>query len=163
MNPLILTLSHFFHLLATVIWIGGIILILLVILPSAKVALESAPVVGRLMQEITKRFTPMANISILVLIVTGVVFISHEKNFTGFLDFMNPWNLVMLLKSLLVAVMIIIHFYRGLILNPKIERLSGQVENPQVVRLRKYSSNLVKTNLALGVAVLLVSGILLSI
>ena len=79
MNPLILTLSHFFHLLATVIWIGGIILILLVILPSAKVALESAPVVGRLMQEITKRFTPMANISILVLIVTGVVFISHEK------------------------------------------------------------------------------------
>jgi len=43
MNPLILTLSHFFHLLATVIWIGGIILILLVILPSAKVALESAP------------------------------------------------------------------------------------------------------------------------
>jgi hypothetical protein len=69
----------------------------------------------------------------------------------------------MLLKSLLVAVMIIIHFYRGLILNPKIERLSGQVENPQVVRLRKYSSNLVKTNLALGVAVLLVSGILLSI
>jgi uncharacterized membrane protein len=105
----------------------------------------------------------MANISILVLIVTGVVFISHEKNFTGFLDFKNPWNLVMLLKSLLVAVMIIIHFYRGLILNPKIERLSGQVENPQVVRLRKYSSNLVKTNLALGVAVLLVSGILLSI
>lgn len=163
MNPLILTLSHFFHLLATVIWIGGIILILLVILPSAKVALESAPVVGRLMQEITKRFTPMANISILVLIVTGVVFISHEKNLTGFLDFKNPWNLVMLLKSLLVAVMIIIHFYRGLILNPKIERLSGQVENPQVVRLRKYSSNLVKTNLALGVAVLLVSGILLSI
>ncbi len=57
----------------------------------------------------------MANISILVLIVTGVVFISHEKNFTGFLDFKNPWNLVMLLKSSLVAVMIIIHFYRGLI------------------------------------------------
>jgi uncharacterized membrane protein len=51
MNPLILTLSHFFHLLATVIWIGGIILILLVILQSAKVALESAPVVGRLMQD----------------------------------------------------------------------------------------------------------------
>ena len=33
MNLLTLSLSHFLHLLATVIWIGGIMMILLVILP----------------------------------------------------------------------------------------------------------------------------------
>ena len=62
MNILILSFSHFFHLLATVVWIGGIVMILLVILPGAKTALESLPIQGKLMKDVVKRFTPMANI-----------------------------------------------------------------------------------------------------
>lgn len=86
MRLVILSLSHFLHLLATVVWIGGIVMILLVILPGAKAALRSVPMVSRLMKEITKRFTPMANISILVLIVTGIVIVLYEKNFTGLIS-----------------------------------------------------------------------------
>ncbi len=137
MSLLILSLSHFLHLLATVVWIGGIVMILLVILPGAKTALESAPMVSKLMKEITKRFTPMANISILVLVATGIVIAFHEENFLGFTDFNSPWNVIMLLKHFLVALMIIIHFYRGLILNPKIGRLSSQSNDSQVARLQK--------------------------
>lgn len=167
MSLFIFSLSHFLHLLATVVWIGGIVMILFVILPSAKSALESAPMVSRLMKEITKRFTPMANISILVLIATGIFIAQYEKNFTGVLDFNNPWNLIMLLKHFLVALMIIVHFYRGLILNPKIGRLSSQMNqfqvnssiSSQVARLQKFSLALVKTNLVLGTIVLLLTGI----
>ena len=159
MNLLILSLSHFLHLLASVVWIGGIVMILLVILPGAKAALESAPMVSRLMKEIAKRFTPMANISILVLIVTGIIIAHYEKNFTGFLDFNNPWNVIMFLKHFLVTLMTIIHFYRGLILNPKIGRLSFQINESQVARLQKFSLDLVKTNLVLGMIVLLLTGI----
>ena len=159
MSLLILSLSHFLHLLATVVWIGGIWMILLVILPGAKGALESAPMVGKLMKGITKRFTPMANLSIFILIVTGIVIAHYEKNFTGFLDFSNSWNVIMLLKHFLVALMIIVHFYRGLILNPKIVRLSSQSNDSQVARIQKFSLNLVKTNLILGMIVLLLTGI----
>ena len=163
MNLIILALNHFFHLLATVIWIGGIIMILLVILPSAKTSLESTPMFNGLMKEITKRFTPMATISIFVLIITGVFTALYNKNFVGFFDFSNSWSLVMFLKHIIVALMIIIHFYRGLILIPKIGRLSSQGDESLIVNLRKYSLNLVKLNLALGVVVLIVSGILFSI
>lgn len=159
MSLLILSLSHFLHLLATVVWIGGIGMILLVLLPCAKATLESAPMVGKLMKEITKRFTPMANLSILILIVTGIVIARYEKNFTGFLGVNNPWNVIMLLKHFLVALMIVIHFYRGLVLNPKIGRLSSQSNDSQVARLQKFSLNLVKTNLVLGMIVLLLTGI----
>jgi uncharacterized membrane protein len=74
MNLIILSFSRFFHLLATVMWIGGIVMIILVILPGAKATLESASMVKSLMKDISKRFTPMANISILVLILflTGI-------------------------------------------------------------------------------------------
>lgn len=171
MRLVILSLSHFLHLLATVVWIGGIVMILLVMLPGAKAALESVPMVSRLMKEITKRFTPMANISILVLIVTGIVIVYYEKNFTGFLDFNNPWNIIMLLKHFLVASMIVIHFYRGLILNPKIGKLSSQINelqaapslSSQVTKLQEFSLDLVKTNLVLGMIVLLLTGISLSL
>lgn len=167
MSLFILSLSHFLHLLATVVWIGGIVMIFLVILPGAKTALESAPLVSKLMKEITKRFTPMANISILVLIATGIVIAHYEKNFTGVLDFNNPWNVIMILKHFLVALMIIVHFYRGLILNPRIGRLSSQISetqvfsslSSQVARLQNFSLSLVKTNLVLGMMVLLLTGI----
>ena len=71
MNILILSLCHFSHILATVVWIGGIVMILLVILPGAKAVLES-PMQSKLMKDVVKRFTPMANISILLLIVTVI-------------------------------------------------------------------------------------------
>ena len=167
MNLLILSLSHFLHLLGTVVWIGGIVMILLSVLPSAKAVLESTSLVSRLMKDITKRFTPMANLSILVLIVTGFVIACYEKNFTGFWDFNNPWSAIMSLKHSLVALMIIIHFYRGWILIPKIGRLSAQTnESPksstlssEVAGLQKFSLNLVKTNFVLGLIVLLLTGI----
>ncbi len=163
MNLIILSASYFLHFLATVVWIGGIIMILLVILPSAKTSLESAPMISGLMKEITKHFTPMANISIFILVVTGIVIAFYNKNFTNILDFNNRWNLVMFLKHIFVALMIIIHFYRGLILNPKIGKLSLQVDESKIAKLRKYSLDLVKANLALGLVVLVVSGILSSI
>ena len=163
MNLIILSASYFLHFLATVVWIGGIIMILLVILPSAKTSLESAPMISGLMKEITKHFTPMANISIFILIVTGIVIAFYNKNFTNILDFSNHRNLVMFLKHIFVVLMIIIHFYRGLILNPKIGKLSLQVDDSQIAKLRKYSLDLVKANLVLGLVVLVVSGILSSI
>ncbi len=163
MNLIILSASYFLHFLATVVWIGGIIMILLVILPSAKTSLESAPMISGLMKEITKHFTLMANISIFILIVTGIVIAFYNKNFTNILDLSNHWNLVMFLKHIFVALMIIIHFYRGLILNPKIGKLSLQVDDSQIAKLRKYSLDLVKANLVLGLVVLFVSGILSSI
>jgi uncharacterized membrane protein len=159
--------GYFILQVTTVVWIGGIMMIFSSVLPGAKAALESAPLVNKLMKEITKQFTPLANISILVLIATDIVIARYEKNFTGVLDFNNPWNLIMLLKHFLVALMIIVHFYRGLILNPRIGRLSSQigetqVSSPlsfQVIRFQKISLDLVKTNLVLGMIVLLLTGI----
>ncbi len=47
MNLWIQALSHLLHVLGTVVWIGGILMTLLVILPSSKAALESAPMVAK--------------------------------------------------------------------------------------------------------------------
>ncbi len=163
MSLLVLALSHLFHLLATVVWVGGIAMTLFVILPGTKTALESAPMVNSVMKEIAKLFTPMANISIPILIGTGIIIFYYDKNFTTYLDLKNLWNVMIALKHLLVAIMIIIHFYRGLILNPKIEKFSSQPNEKQSSRLKKISLDLVKTNFALGIIVLLLTAVSISI
>lgn len=65
MDLWILALRNFIHTLGTVVRIGGILITLLVILPGAKTALKLQFLVGKLMKGDAKRFTPMANISIL--------------------------------------------------------------------------------------------------
>ena len=163
MNLWILALSHLIHVLGTVVWIGGILMTLLVILPGSKAAIESAPMVGKLMKEVAKRFTPLANISILLLIATGIIIFYDDKNYTSFLDIKNRWNVLIALKHVLVAIMIIIHFYRGLILSQKIEKSFSKPNEIQPARLKKLSLDLVKVNFALGIIVLLLTAVSISI
>jgi uncharacterized membrane protein len=163
MNLWILALSHFIHFIGTVVWIGGILMTLFVILPGSKTALESPPIVGKLMKEIAKRFTPIANISIILIVVTGIIIYFYDKNYTFFSDLENRWNMVIASKHVFVAAMIFIHFYRGLILNPKIERFSSQPNEKQISKLKKISLDLVKINFALGIIVLLLTAVLISI
>ncbi len=162
MNLWLLALSHLLHVLGTVVWIGGILITLLVILPSSKAAIESAPMAGKLMKEVAKRFTPLANISILLLIVTGIFIFYYDKNYTSLLYLKNRWNVQIAMKHVLVAVMIIIHFYRGLILSKKIEKSSSKQNEIQTARLKKLSLDLVKANFALGIVVLLLTAVSIS-
>jgi len=107
----------------------------------------------------------MVNISILVLIITGPILGHYGKNMTNPLEFYNHWTPIMLVKHLLVASMVILHFYRGWLLTPKIGRLAAQAAaspslSSQVAGLQKLSLNLVKVNFALGIMVLLVASVL---
>lgn len=152
MRELILITSYWIHIVATVIWLGGITFILFVAIPSAKQVLGGDA--GKLMGEITKRFTPLANYSIVLMVITGAVLMSLNKGFSA-PNIVNYWTMTLILKLLLVIVMIAIHFYRGLVLAPKITRTATDSEK---VALQRLSLNLVKVNLVLGLLVLLLSG-----
>ena len=123
-------------------------------IPTAKQVLGADA--GKLMGEISKRFTPLASYSIILLVVTGTILTGLNKQFTGNWTFGNDWTLVMILKHVLVLVMIGIHFYRGLLLMPKIGRTESSTEKKS---LQKLSLNLVKVNFSIGILVLLLSAI----
>ncbi len=155
MREIILAVSYWLHSIATVIWIGGIFFILFIALPSARQVLGAEA--GKLMGEISKRFTPLANYSVIALIVTGIALIAANKEFSGISNLENNWTLVLIIKHLLVASMVAVHFYRGLIVAPKIARTEPASEKAS---LQKLSLNLVKVNFYFGLIVLLFSGII---
>jgi len=144
---------YWIHLVATVIWIGGITFIIFIAIPSSKQVLGAES--GKLMGEISKRFTPLANYSIILLFVSGIVLAGLNKQFSGVRVLESNWTMVLILKLVLFFSMTAIHFYRGLVLAPKIMRTATQTEK---TALQELSINLVKVNFALGLSVLLLSG-----
>jgi uncharacterized membrane protein len=154
MNELILATASWLHLIATVIWIGGIAFILFIAMPSARQVMGTDA--GKLMGDVSKRFTPVANYSIALLVLTGATTAVLNNRFTSSTILDNNWIIILAAKHILVFTMIVIHFYRGRILAPKIMRMGSK---PRKVALQNLSINLVKANFGLGLMVLLLSAI----
>lgn len=140
-----------FHLTATIIWLGGIIFILLVAIPAAKQVLHGEA--GALMGEVTRRFTPMANLSILFLLLSGIFLTVFNGNISSKL-LIGGHGAAMWLKLLLFLVMMGVHFFRGKVLAPRIAKTKSDGDK---ARLQKLSLNLVWINFGSGLAVLLIS------
>jgi len=106
-----------------------------------------------------KRFTPLGNLSLAVLIFTGLVQMSLDENYKGFLDFSNTWSVIILLKHVAIAGMIA----SGAILQygifPALDRTSLLIERNKGdtatwESLRRREILLTWANTLLGVAVL---------
>ena len=139
------------HLTATIIWLGGIAFILLITIPSAKKILRGEA--GGLMGEVTRRFTPMANYSIFLLLLSGIFLMVLDGNISGEV-LQGSSGTAMLLKFLLFLLMAGVHFFRGKVLAPRIAKTQADEEK---VRLQRLSLNLVWLNFGAGLMVLFLS------
>ena len=125
MKELLTVALMWFHLTATIIWLGGIAFILLIAIPSAKQVLRGEA--GGLMGEVTRRFTPMANLAILFLILSGIFLMAINGNISGEV-LKGGYGTAMLLKLLLFLLMAGVHFFRGKVLAPRIAKTQSDGE-----------------------------------
>lgn len=155
-------LSLFFHISATVIWIGGLLVTVLLVWPEMRRVLEEQPSLYRLLSRLRKRFFPLSNLALAVLIVTGLFQMTADPNYDGVMQITNEWSRVMLLKHLTIAVMAV----AGLILQygviPALERASLLVERGKGSledwsKLRQREIRLTWVSALLGVVVLALS------
>lgn len=140
------------HLLATVVWIGAMIVLLFVIIPSAKEVLGTDSTFKKLIKSTGKRMTFLVNVSIVVLIITGIVLsISADENSTG-------WSITLMIKHAVVFAMVAIHFCRNKVIAPKLEQMAiKEPPSESLIKLQKFQMNLVWVVLTLGILVLLLS------
>lgn len=155
----ILAISVFFHLTATVIWVGGLLLTVLLVWPEVRRALSQSPELHRLLNRLRQRFTPWANLSLAVLIVTGMVQMSLNPNYDGLMQFNNPWSRVILFKHIALLGMIASGAVLQLWVFPALERASllierGKASADDYERLRRREVRLTWLNAGLGIAVL---------
>jgi uncharacterized membrane protein len=156
---LILAISFFFHLIATVVWIGGLVIMTVLVWPEMRRSLENNPALFSLLTRLRRRFVPLSNFSLVVLVVTGLAQMTANPNYDGMLVIDNDWSRAMLLKHLSIAGMVVC----GLVLQygvaPALERASllaerGKGDASEWERLRRREVRLTWLNVLLGVAVL---------
>ena len=158
MSEAALALSLFFHIAATVIWIGGILLITFLVVPEIHRALAEQPALYQLLTRLRKRFSIVGNLALVTLIVTGVLQMSTDPNYEGLLSFSNRWSQVLLVKHILLLVMALAGLFLQLIVAPALERTSLLLERGQGdasewsrLRLRERRLTVVIALLALSI------------
>ena len=157
----LLALSYWIHLLATVIWLGGLALMGLVAWP----AFQKQTLSGNQWLDLQKRFAPWVNASLIILVVTGFVQMTNDPNYEGFLDVSSVWAQAILVKHLAVGAMIVIGGYVQWRIHPAMERTVLLLEKrPQLAAeeqatLLRQEVRLLRLNLICAAAVLLFTAI----
>jgi len=157
-SPWALSLLYWLHMLATVIWVGGLASLSILILPAAGRTLE-AGAYSRLLEAIQRRLDPLSWLCLAVLVVTGLFQMSANPNYQGFLAINNPWAVAILIKHLVFGGMILTSAYLSWGLLPRLRRaaLRRAVEasaEAETEGLRKQEARLLQINLVLSIVIL---------
>ncbi|NWF69291.1 MAG: CopD family protein [Chloroflexi bacterium] len=158
-NSTILAISLFFHLLSTVVWIGGLLILTVLVWPETRRALENTPTLYTLLTRLRQRFAPLSGLSLALLIVTGLTQMSLDPHYEGILQINNTWSMVLLLKHVVIGGMALAGLAMQYAVAPALERASllverGKGDPREWARLRQREIWLTRLNLLLGVLVL---------
>jgi len=104
MTPILIGISYWLHALATVVFVGHLVLLAVAYLP----ALTDNPAV---FSPISKRSRWWLYASMLVFSVTGVYLTFVDPNYLGIGKFGNFWSAMMLVKHLLIVGMVGMGFW----------------------------------------------------
>ena len=121
----VLALSYWVHLLATVTWLGGLAAMTVVAWPAVR---------ERIMQadqwvQLQRRFTPWANVSLVLLWITGLLQMTADPNYEGFLAVNSLWSQALLIKHIAVIAMMVVALYMQWRIHPALGRLASWLVN----------------------------------
>ena len=112
------------HLLATVVWLGGLSVLVLLVVPALNRAVSSNPLLYTLLASLRRRFAPVGNLALLVLIVTGLFQMTDNPAYGGLLRFDNTWSVVLLVKHILIALLAVLGLAIQSLIAPRLERVT---------------------------------------
>lgn len=157
-----LTISFWLHMLATVTWVGGLATLALLVFPIARRTLETQAYAD-FVRRVNKRLDPLGWFGLSLLTVTGLIQMSANPNYLGFLSFENPWAQAILFKHIAFLGIILISAYQTWSLAPELERQalrrSRGKQVPEDDQLQRRETRLLSLNLTLGVIVLLLTAL----
>lgn len=151
-ETIILGIAGFLHNLFTLIWIGGLVMIVITVLPAAKNSLENNKQVQQLMHGVLKRHRIWVYISIIGLLITGIIQARIAPSFSGVMRFDSSYSSLVSIKHILTIIMIGITLFRSIVFGKK-----GMDITPQQ---SKFSLKLVFVNASIGILILLASAFL---
>jgi uncharacterized membrane protein len=157
-----LSIAYWLHMLATVLWIGGLVALSIIVLPAARKVLDPGAF-AELLAGMQKRLDPLGWFSVIVLLASGMLQMSSSPNYDGVLSIQGVWAGSILIKHILFGLMVLISGYITWGLLPALRRAAllqarGK-DDPNAQTLQVRETFLLRLNLILGILVLLMTAI----
>lgn len=162
MSPSLLAVSVFFHIVSTLVWVGGLLFMTIFVWPEVQRVLADNPALYRILSRLRKRFMPATNLALVVLIITGLTQMVGDPNYGGTLVFDNDWSKIILVKHGLLVIMVALGVLLQFGVIPALERATllaerGKDSEDQWSRLRRRERWLTSASLLLGLAIIALS------
>jgi uncharacterized membrane protein len=154
---------------ASVVWIGGLAALAVFVLPAARWALTEETYT-LLLVDLQRRLDPLGWFCLAVLAGSGLIQMSANPNYRGFLIIEGYWGMAILLKHLVFLGMAAVSAYMSWGLLPKLRRIAllqargviaeegGKIHAaraaPEAGSLQRQETSLLRINLLLGILVL---------
>lgn len=152
-----LALIYWLHMLATIVWIGGLAAVVIIILPTARNSLQAGDF-AVFLEKVQRRLDPAGWLSLLILLATGMFQMSASPDYQGFLAINSRWAMAILVKHLVFTGMIVVSAYLTWGLLPALRRSAllrakgGPLMDTE--RLTQQEIRLLRLNFILGVVIL---------
>ena len=169
----VLAFSYFLHALATITWIGGLALLVVVVWPTARERLATRTpdsVLLSFFEQLRQRFTPLSNLSLIVLLATGLLQMELNPHYAGLLQINDDWGRAILGKHIVIVAMIVISAIMQWRVTPALERATllarrsqGPDERAILENIQRRERQLAALNLILGVIVLFLTAVAIAV
>ena len=162
--PLVLAVAYWLHMLATVIWVGGLASLALIVLPAAQRSLD-ARAYSNLLARLQLRLQQMGWFCLAVLGVTGMFQMSSHPAYGGFLSISNNWAIAIFTKHLVIGLMVVVSAYVTWGILPVLRRLAllraagRDVPEEHIHRLEQRETWMLRLNLLLSALILLLTAL----
>lgn len=164
---ILLTLSYLVHLVSTVVWLGGMLIFSILVGPLIEQVITDHAENQRLLLNLQKRFRPLANLSLILLLGTGMVQMGANSEYEGLFVFDNTWSLAMLLKHIAFGGMILVMLWIQFGIVPELERATllatQKNETDALQRILQQEKLFTRILLGLGALVLIFTAIMTAI
>lgn len=135
-------LGNSVHLIAAVVWIGGLAFLVFGLRPSLKKAFPDEAARASMEAPLYRRFFVMSAMAATVLLASGTMMMVTDTHFEGFFQYPNAWTRLMVVKHALFVGLL------GLLIAQRRSRATA------------IERDLIDISLMLGVAILVVTGLL---
>jgi putative copper export protein len=157
MTDWLLVLSLFVHIITTLVWAGGLVLMSLLLWPGFRDRLRDG---DALLAQVRKRFYPIATLCLFALVGTGLYQMGKSQYYEGLLEFTNDWSRAMLVKHIAVGGIFVVGGIMQWGIIPALDRaalLASKGKSmpgaPDLAVLHRRERRLTFLNAALGVVV----------
>lgn len=123
---------------------------------------EDAAQHNKLATAFEQRFRPIANVSLVILLVTGMLQMSGDPNYEGLFKFGNVWSIGLFAKHIAFGGMLVVTGVLQFTIEPALRRANMAADHKpemleEVHKQRMRAQQLTMVNLVLGVVVLLLT------